>query len=282
MVARRDTAGRPLYAQGYLIDVTERKRAGEELERLLDRERAQNAELRTLDKLKDEFIALVSHELRTPLTSIRGYLELVTDGSSGPLTGDQEQFLGIVDRNAGRLHSLVGDLLFIAQIEAGRLALERAEVEITRIAEESIETGRPLARDKGIELTLVSERVAPLQGDRGRLGQLLDNFVSNAIKFTPAGGSVEVRVLEQAGRAVIEVSDTGMGIPAAEQDRLFERFFRTSTATAQAIQGTGLGLTISKAIAEAHGGRISFTSVEGEGTTFRIELPLAAALADAA
>jgi PAS domain S-box-containing protein len=282
MVTRRDTAGRPLYAQGYLIDVTERKRAGDELERLLDRERAQNAELRTLDKLKDEFIALVSHELRTPLTSIRGYLELVTDGSSGPLTDEQEQFLGIVDRNAGRLHSLVGDLLFIAQIEAGRLALERTEVEITRIAEESIETGRPLARDKGIELTLVSERVAPLEGDRVRLGQLLDNFVSNAIKFTPAGGSVEVRVLEQAGRAVIEVSDTGMGIPAAEQDRLFERFFRTSTATAQAIQGTGLGLTISKAIAEAHGGRISFTSVEGEGTTFRIELPLAPALADAA
>jgi PAS domain S-box-containing protein len=282
MATRRDEEGRPLYAQGYLVDVTERKRAADELERLLERERAQNAELRTLDKLKDEFIALVSHELRTPLTSIRGYLELVPDGSSGPLTGEQEQFLGIVDRNAERLHNLVGDLLFIAQIEAGRLALERDELDIARIAEESIETGRPLAGEKGIELTLVTEPVAPLLGDRGRLGQLVDNFVSNAIKFTPAGGRVVVRVLEEGGSAVIEVSDTGMGIPDAEQDRLFERFFRTSTATAQAIQGTGLGLTISKAIAEAHGGRISFTSVEGEGTTFRIGLPLAPALADAA
>jgi PAS domain S-box-containing protein len=282
MTTRWDEQGTPLYAQGYLIDVTERKRAEAELERLLERERAQNAELRTLDKLKDEFIALVSHELRTPLTSIRGYLELVTELADGTLSDEQTRFLGIVDRNAERLHTLVGDLLFVAQIEAGRLELERGEVDLTALAEEAIETGGPLADAKDIELSLVTEPVAVLQGDRGRLGQLLDNFVSNAIKFTPGGGSVEVRVLEQAGSAVIEVSDTGMGIPQAEQSRLFERFFRTSTATAQAIQGTGLGLTISKAIADAHGGGISFTSVEGEGTTFRIELPLEPALADAA
>jgi PAS domain S-box-containing protein len=281
MVTRWDD-GTPLYAQGYLIDISERKRDERELERLLEREREQNAELRTLDTMKDEFIALVSHELRTPLTSIRGYLELVLDGSIGGLTDEQEHFLSVVVRNAERLQSLVGDLLFIAQIEAGRLQLAREEVDLVRIAEESIETGGPLASAKGIELALVADPVATLEGDRGRLGQLLDNFVSNAIKFTPDGGRVHVRLGQEGDCAVLEVADTGIGIPAGEQERLFERFFRSSTATAQAIQGTGLGLTISKAIAEAHGGRITFTSAENEGTTFRIELPLAPALADAA
>jgi PAS domain S-box-containing protein len=272
----KDAEGKRIGASGIARDITEQKRAEAELERLLERERAQNAELRTLDTMKDEFIALVSHELRTPLTSIRGYLELVTDGGAGELSEEQQHFLGVVARNAERLQSLVGDLLFVAQIEAGRLQLESGPVELEQIAAEAVETGRPVADQKGIELTLLAEPVPTLEGDRGRLGQLLDNFVSNALKFTPEGGSVEVRLREEENRAVLEVSDTGMGIPEAEQERLFERFFRSSTATAQAIQGTGLGLAISKAIAEAHGGRITFTSVENDGTTFRIEFPLEA------
>jgi PAS domain S-box-containing protein len=283
MVIARDPEGRPLWAQGYLLDITEQKRAKAELERSLERERAQNAELRTLDTMKDEFIALVSHELRTPLTSIRGYLELVLEGSGGELSEEQRQFIAVAQRNADRLQSLVGDLLFIAQIEAGRLSLERSDVDLLTVAQESVESGRPLAATKNIALSLAAKPVGTMVGDRGRLGQLLDNFVSNAIKFTPAGGSVDVRLSASAsGTAVLEVSDTGMGIPADEQERLFERFFRSSTATAQAIQGTGLGLTICKAIAEAHGGRITFTSVENEGTTFRIELPLAGQLQEAA
>jgi PAS domain S-box-containing protein len=266
----------------FLRDISARRRAEAERDRLLEAERAQIERLRELDRLKDEFIALVSHELRTPLTSIRGYLELVTDGASGELTPDQEQFLGVVARNAERLQSLVGDLLFVAQIEAGRLALDRADLDLVAVAAESVESGRPLAAPKEIELSLAADPQVRLDGDRGRLGQLLDNFVSNAIKFTPAGGRVDVRVREEHGSAVIEVADTGMGIPADEQEQLFERFFRSSNATAQAIQGTGLGLTISKAIVDAHGGTISFTSIENQGTTFRIELPLSAALAEAA
>jgi PAS domain S-box-containing protein len=272
--------GTPLHSQGYMLDISGRKRVEAELERLLDKERAQNDELRTLDKLKDEFIALVSHELRTPLTSIRGYLELVSDG--GELSEEQEHFLGVVSRNAERLQSLVGDLLFVAQIEAGRLQLETSPVDLEQIAADAVESARPLADQKQIELTTEVHAVPRFEGDRGRLGQLLDNFLSNAIKFTPEGGSVRVRLGLEDGNAVLEIADTGMGIPQAEQERLFERFFRTSNATAQAIQGTGLGLTISKAIAEAHGGRITFTSIEGKGTTFRIELPLAGALAAAA
>jgi signal transduction histidine kinase len=112
-----------------------------------------------------------------------------------------------------------------------------------------------------------------VRGDRERLGQLVGNLLSNAIKFTPAGGSVTARVLRDGESGVIEVEDTGIGIPASEQDRLFERFFRSSTATDQAIPGTGLGLAITRAIAEAHGGRITFSSELGVGTCFRVELP---------
>jgi PAS domain S-box-containing protein len=277
----KDAAGKVVGTAGIARDISEQKAAEAEREHSLERERQQVEHLRNLDRMKDEFIALVSHELRTPLTSIRGYLELVTEGDSGGLTAEQQHFLGVVGRNADRLQSLVGDLLFIAQMEAGRVELERADVDLAAVCEESVESGRPLAGAKQIELMLDAEHVA-LVGDRVRLGQLVDNFVSNAIKFTPDRGTVHVRVSAQDGHAVIEVADTGMGIPADEQERLFERFFRSSTATAQAIQGTGLGLTIARAIAEGHGGGITFTSVENEGTTFRIQLPLGLRLEEAA
>jgi signal transduction histidine kinase len=235
---------------------------------------AKNEELLELDRLKDQFVGLVSHELRTPLTSIRGYLELLLAGEAGDLTDEQRQFLGVVERNAHRLLALVGDLLFLAQVEAGRLALELGAVDLDSIAAECVETARPLAEEKGVTLTLATGPVPLVVGDRARLSQLLDNLVSNGIKFTPSGGRVDVRIRGLRGKAVIEVRDTGMGIPATEQEHLFERFFRTSKATEQAIPGTGLGLAISKAIVEAHGGGIVVASDDDAGSTFRISLPV--------
>jgi signal transduction histidine kinase len=170
----------------------------------------------------------------------------------------------------------VGDLLFLAQIEAGKLSLEVGAVDLAAVAAESVETARPLAEDKHITLTLATSPVPLLSGDGARLAQLLDNLVSNAIKFTPAGGRVDVRASASRGNAFVEVRDTGMGIPAEEQEHIFERFFRTSRATEQAIQGTGLGLAISKAIVHAHGGRITLASSEGEGATFRVTIPIRA------
>ena len=269
----RDDDGNAEFAQGYTLDITKRKEYEQELDRLLSRERAQNEKLRELDRLKDEFVALVSHELRTPLTSIRGYLELVLDGQAGELTEDQAQFLGVVERNAERLQRLVGDLLFIAQVDAGRLALEFDRFDAATVAAEAVEAAEPVAADKEIELVLTGDETAELVGDRARLGQLLDNLVSNALKFTPQGGRVEVSVASVEGNVSLAVSDTGMGIPADEQERLFQRFFRTAAATSQAIPGTGLGLAISKAIVDAHDGSIELDSGEGRGTTFRISLP---------
>ena len=268
--------GVPVRMVGAMQDVTERTAIEQEREQLLAREREQVERLRELDRLKDAFVASVSHELRTPLTSIRGYLELVLDGEGGELTADQERFLQVVDRNAERLLRLVGDLLFVAQVDAGTIALERSGVDLAELAEESVTAARPAAATKGVDLMLTAEGLPTIAGDRARLAQLLDNLISNAVKFTPAGGRVDLRVFADDGKAVVEVHDTGIGIPASEQVRLFERFFRSSSATEQAIQGTGLGLSIAKAISEAHGGTIAVASEEGEGTTFRVELPLPA------
>jgi signal transduction histidine kinase len=235
----------------------------------------QNKRLRELDRLKDEFLSLVSHELRTPLTSIRGYLDLVLDGEAGEINPEQRRFLEAVERNSGRLLRLVGDLLFVAQADAGRLSLERASVDLSELAAHCVEEAAPAATEKSVSLVLLAQPVPSLVGDRGRLAQVLDNLVSNALKFTPEGGTVQVRTQADGDQVMLEVEDTGIGIPAADQPRLFERFFRSAVAEDQAIPGTGLGLAIVKAIVEAHSGQISISSREGVGTTFRVVLPFA-------
>jgi PAS domain S-box-containing protein len=287
--------GRLQWLDGSILDVTAQREGEEDRERLLRSERSarmeteearlllagQNERLRELDGLKDEFVSLVSHELRTPLTSIRGYLELVLDGAAGSLTEEQERFLRVVERNADRLLGLVGDLLFVAQVDAGRLPVEFKNLDLALVVRECVDGVKPTAAAKGIELIVEAPPVAA-KGDRSRLDQLLGNLVSNAVKFTPDGGRVIVRVSEHDESALIEVSDNGIGVPAAELNKLFTRFFRSTTATEKAIPGTGLGLVIAKAIAEAHGGQIAVESREGVGTTFKVTLPLRPVLAEAA
>ena len=291
----RDEKGRPLFAQGYLFDITARKMAEMDRERLLaaehsarrEAERArgaltrQNADLvrlnerlLELDRLKDEFVALVSHELRTPLTSIRGYLELIREGKAGRITKRQESFLEVMNRNSERLLRLVSDLLFVAQAESGKVSLHFEALDLTEITRDAVDATRPLAATKSIELRVEARGDLRVSADRARLVQLLDNLLSNALKFTPEGGRVDVLLSAQNGHAVLEVADSGIGIPQAEQGRLFERFYRASTATAQAVPGTGLGLAIAKAIVEGHGGRIGVESDEGVGAKFRVELPV--------
>jgi signal transduction histidine kinase len=271
-------AGLVLLRLGGLVRAVERagraervaRREAEQAQRLLA---YQNEQLLELDTLKDEFVSSVSHELRTPLTSISGYVELMLEEEQDE---QKRSYLGIVDRNADRLLRLVADLLFSARLQGGRLELERTEVDVHRLVLHAVESARPRAEAAGVELTVAADSVPPVSGEAVRLAQLLDNLISNAVKFTPAGGRVSVHLSARDGLVRFEVSDTGIGISEQEREQLFERFFRSQSALERQIQGTGLGLYISKAIVEAHGGRIGVQSEDGEGTTFFVELPAAA------
>jgi signal transduction histidine kinase len=238
----------------------------------IDRDNAVRSE--ELIRLRDEFVATVSHELRTPLTSILGYLELITKSESGERRPDHEAYLAVVQRNADRLLRLVTDLLLVAEARERAFTLHIHEVDLGTLAARCVEAARPAADAKQIRLALSSESPSRLEGDSMRLTQMIDNLLSNAIKFTPAGGCVTVSTAARDGRALFEVTDSGNGISVADKARLFERFFRARTATTQAIQGTGLGLTITKMIVDAHRGSIEVENAIGSGTTFRVQLPL--------
>jgi signal transduction histidine kinase len=260
-----------------MIHALERLRAEERLARA-EAETAQrllteqNERLREADRLKDEFVALISHDLRTPLTSITGYVELALEDD---LTEETRGFLGVVERNAERLLALVNDLLFVARLQAGEMSLDRGDVDLADIVRDGVRSLGPRAAAKRISLTYDVDALPPVYADRGRMLQVLDNFLSNAVKFTPDGGSVHVSLRRAGDRAALEVTDTGIGIPSDAQRRLFERFFRAENAVARQLPGTGLGLYIARVIAEAHGGSLSVQSELGNGSTFRLELPLA-------
>lgn len=264
-----------------VTDITERNRAEAErmalAEQLAVELMGQNERLRAIDELKDQFVSVVSHELRTPLTAIRGYLEIVLGGEPGPLTAEQQRCLEIVDTSCRQLLRVVSDLLLIGKSEAGQLALEIAEVDLSALLAECVVAAKPSADAKVIELRLAGESaVGPIAGDYGRLSQAVANIISNAIKFTEVG-HVDVRLHAELEWAVVEIADTGVGVPAGEVDHLFMPFFRASTATREAIPGVGLGLSIAKEIIDAHGGRISLKTEEGSGTSIRVALPVAVA-----
>jgi signal transduction histidine kinase len=240
--------------------------------RALERIRAQLIEA---DRLKDEFVALISHDLRTPLTSIMGYIELALDDEMEPaLDVERRGYLEVVSRSSQRLLRLVDDLLFVARLQAGRLDLSPTPLDLRELARQATAEAQRQAQAKGIELVFEGDGPVEVAADKGRMFQLLDNLVSNAIKFTPQGGRVEIRVA-QNGAAVLEIADTGIGFTEDEASRVFDRFFRTDNAVEGQVPGTGLGLFIAQAIAEAHGGRISAAPRVGGGAVFRIELPRA-------
>jgi len=230
---------------------------------------------REVARLKDEFVGLISHELRTPLSSILGYLELMRDDEENPLSPEHMMYLSVAERNAHRLLRLVGDLLFTAQVESGRFPLDARDMPLGPIVTAAVESARPVADAAGIILEQVlPQTTVTVHGDPLRLGQAVDNLISNAIKFTPRGGTVTLALETNDHDAVITVRDTGMGIAESELDKLFSRFFRATTATRNAVPGVGLGLTITKAIVLAHKGTMGVESEEGVGTQFRMTLPL--------
>jgi signal transduction histidine kinase len=221
-----------------MVDVVQRHEAGAAREQALEKT---TARLLELDQLKDRFVATVSHELRTPLTSIHGYLGLVLDDEAGELSDEQRKFLSIAGRNTDRLRRLVQDLLLISELDAEELEFDFDNLDLPAIALASLESARPKAAAAGISLELLGDGPVRLMGDRVRLGQLLDNMISNALKFTARGGTVSVRTTHSNGSVVLEIEDTGIGIAADEQQHLFDRFFAPEPRASRRFRGPDWG-----------------------------------------
>ncbi|MFA5138651.1 MAG: GAF domain-containing sensor histidine kinase [Elusimicrobiota bacterium] len=241
---------------------------------LLSRRLAEaNVELARLHRLKDDFVSTVSHEFKTPLTSIKGFLSVLLDGEAGELNGEQKRFLSIAMTASERLSALVSDMLDISRLEGG-LVFERTSVDLADVARISVEAHEWTASEKKVQLEAeVPDGLPAVKGNAEFLRQVFDNLVSNAIKFTPAGGTVRVALSNKGECLQASVSDTGIGIPSAERDRVFERFYRASNRGTVSAPGTGLGLAICRSILEKHEGRIWVESVEDKGSTFHFVVP---------
>lgn len=230
---------------------------------------------RKIDQMKTDFISSVSHELRTPLTSIKAFTATILRDPKMP-DETRLEFLNIIDEESNRLGSLIEDLLEISRIEAGTVNVEFDDVSFGSIFDQVIPALKPLAEKNGIELTFsVPEEIADMQGDQSKIQSIVTNLINNAIKFTPQGGRVHASIEQQGDELVFKVSDTGMGIPKEDIEKLFDKFFRVSRPGTQ-IQGTGLGLAIVKKVVDVHHGKVDIESELDKGTTFAITFPLAA------
>jgi signal transduction histidine kinase len=231
-------------------------------------------ELMTAARLKDEFVATVSHELRTPLTSIVGYIDVLLEDVPD-IPAEARPFLLTVQRNARRLHRLVDDLLSDA-LKLGKAELHLGRISLANVVRTCAVEAEKSATANGLTFALEAGRaLLEVSGDAERLAQVVDNIFNNAIKFTPRGGHVACSIRRDGDTGVVKISDTGRGIPPEELEDVFVKFFRSPGVQTDAIPGTGIGLAISKAIVEAHGGSIDLDSMVGVGTTFEIRLPLA-------
>jgi PAS domain S-box-containing protein len=238
----------------------------------------QNERLQAQDEARNQFLSVVSHELRTPLTSIVSFSELLRGEGEG-LTPDGLNFLDIIERNANRLHRLIGDLFMLNRLEIGALPLDLALVDIPQLVAEAVRNAASDAARQEVTIGIGPPGAfgtgPAVNGDSNRLLQVLDNLLSNAIKFSHRGGAVQVTATCQDDYWRIDVADSGIGIPPGEASYLFSRFVRGSNARSAEVPGTGLGLSIVKVIVEMHSGRVEVSSVLDQGSTFSVHLPVA-------
>jgi signal transduction histidine kinase len=235
----------------------------------------QRLELAEASRLKSAFLANMSHELRTPLNAIIGFSELLHDGKVGPVTAQQKEFLGDVLASSRHLLHLIGDVLDLAKVESGTMEFHPRPVDVDAVVREVRDTLRADAGDKGVAVEVdVDDTLPPVVSDERKLKQLLYNYVSNALKFTPEGGRVAIRVRPEPGeRFRVEVEDTGIGIREQDLGRLFREFQQLDNGPARRYAGTGLGLALCKRIAEAQGGSVGARSALGQGSVFYAVLP---------
>jgi signal transduction histidine kinase len=239
------------------------------------------ARLKELDRLKSNFLATMSHELRTPLTSVIGYSEMMLEGLGGPLTAEQREYLGIIMEKGENLLQLITSILDISKIEAGRVRLVLSEVDASQVMRDAVATLLPVARKKGIRVACEPAALPRIMADRDKLRQCLVNLCSNAVKFTPAGGSITVRGDLAGERLALHVADTGIGIAEEHLAKVFDVFYQVDGSSTREYGGAGLGLSIVRSFVEAHGGEVTVRSNPGQGSTFTLLLPIRAAVAPA-
>jgi PAS domain S-box-containing protein len=271
----RDARGTIVGASKVARDITDRKRAEEERERLLAVAQAARAEAEAANRTKDDFLATLSHELRTPLNAIVGWSRILRSGNVDPV--DLEEGLAAIERNGQVQAQLIEDLLDISRITAGNLKLNVQRVDIAEVIEAALAAVSPAAQAKGLRIHKVFDSlVGPVTGDPARLQQIVWNLLSNAVKFTPKGGRIQVLLERVNSHIEISVVDTGMGIRPEFLPHVFERFRQADSSTTRRYGGLGLGLAIVKQLAEMHGGGIRAKSPgEGQGATFTVSLPIA-------
>ncbi len=242
------------------------KKQAEELEKSYN-------ELKELDRLKSDIVAIVSHELRTPLTSIKGYVELVLDGTMGAITETQRKCLEIANENIDRLKRLIDNMLDLSKIEHGELEMNTKPTNLKDIVENAVNTLKPLADEKNINIIYKINDII-INCDKDRITQVLTNLIENAIKFSPINEKVVIEAFKEGNSVHIKVIDNGPGIPKKDLDRIFDRFYQVDSPAKRIKGGSGLGLAVCKSIIEAHGGVIWVESELGKGSIFHIILPI--------
>jgi signal transduction histidine kinase len=247
-----------------LRDVTDLARKIEELSAL-------NECLQNMDQMRAELLTMVSHDLHTPLTAIKGSLEVLLHEAVGVELS--RELLGIAQKNADRLFRMVSDILDLARIEAGRFRRRRELFDVVTLLRGTIDRLRRMAQEREITVTLTApDDLTAVSGDTLRIEQVFTNLLGNAIKFTPRGGEIGVTVKDAGPELLVEVRDSGVGIPKEHLDRIFDRFYRVPMPTGSEVEGTGLGLSICKAVVEEHGGRIWAESQVGRGSAFFVTI----------
>ncbi len=232
-------------------------------------------ELRRLERVRRDFVANVSHEFKTPLTAIQGFAETLLNGALDD-KANRKHFVEIIREHARRLARLTDDLLKLSRIEAGRLELEIRPIRIDALVNGCVETTRLNAKARGLEIQVdLPENAPAVRGDGAQLGEVLQNLLDNAVQYTPAGGKISVKARSNGHDVTFTVTDTGIGIPESDLERIFERFYRVDAARSREAGGTGLGLAIARHIVEAHGGRIWVESAIGQGSRFHFSIPSA-------
>jgi hypothetical protein len=270
-----DDDGEPLLWVTHLEDITQEQRVQHALKEALDHKVQALDHLEEVARAKSDFVSMVSHELRSPVTSIIGYLELLADGSYGPLAPAQGETLGIVARNASRLERLIADLLTLSRLETGSKAeLHKVEVDIATVVRDVATSMHPIMDGRRQPFTLhIDDSIGSVMGDERQLEHVVTNLLTNASKFTPEGAALDVSVRRLDGEIAIAVRDNGIGIAPEDLPKVFSRFFRGGGDNVAKVPGTGLGLSIVRGIVKQHGGDVTIESEVGRGTTVTVVLP---------